>query len=198
MIEFIFTLYTDLSFLKCLTNIRELTTEEKEKFIKVAHADHLGEQNTLDKAITPSTLRRHLETAHPQGAGRPIHFFEGKLDDFCMEHNEGMENAMGTSDFFNSKLLRAFYYASLLIPRNSKPHTLMETTVMPIIVYAVREVLGEDAAIKIATIPHSNNTTKRRIEEMSSDSQFQLKVALNSSPYFSLQFYESVDVSGAA
>ncbi|XP_033227530.1 zinc finger BED domain-containing protein 5-like [Belonocnema kinseyi] len=69
---------------------------------------------------------------------------------------------------------------------------------MPIIVNAVREVLGETAALKIATIPHSNNTTKRRIEEMSSDIQFQLKVALNSSPYFSLQFDESVDVSGAA
>ncbi|XP_033225721.1 SCAN domain-containing protein 3-like [Belonocnema kinseyi] len=147
---------------------------------------------------TPSKLRRHLETAHPQDSGKPIHFCEGKLDEFCTEHNEGMQNAMDTPDFFNSKLLRASYYASLLIARNSKPHTLMETTVMPIIINAVREVLGEDAALNIATIPHSNNTTKRRIEKMSSDIQFQLKVALNSSPYFSLQFDGSVDVSGTA
>ncbi|XP_033214093.1 zinc finger BED domain-containing protein 5-like [Belonocnema kinseyi] len=144
-------------------------------------------------------LETLLETAHPQDASKPIPFFEGKLDNFCMEHNEGMfENAMTISDSSNSKLLRASYYASLTIARNSKPHPITETTVIPIIVNAVREVLGEDAAFQIATILPSNNTTKRRIENKSSDIQFQLKTALNSSLYFSLQFDESVDVSGAA
>ena len=48
--KFTSLLYPENSFQICFTNTREITKEEKNKIIKEAHSDHLGEQNTLDKA----------------------------------------------------------------------------------------------------------------------------------------------------
>ncbi|XP_033229467.1 zinc finger MYM-type protein 6-like [Belonocnema kinseyi] len=133
-------------------------------------------------------------------AGKPVHYFQDKLEALLFEEGKGLLNdpMNNTDSSDNTKLLTASFYSALTIARNSKPHTIMESTVMPIMIDAVREILGEDAALKISKMPHSNNTVHRRIQEMSTDVKKQLKLSVGESPFFALQFDESVDVSGAA
>ncbi|XP_033228898.1 SCAN domain-containing protein 3-like [Belonocnema kinseyi] len=69
---------------------------------------------------------------------------------------------------------------------------------MPIMIDAVREIFGEDAAVKTSKMPHLNNIVHPRIEETSIDVKKQLKLSVGKSPFFYVQFDESVDVSGAA
>ncbi|XP_033213766.1 uncharacterized protein LOC117170832 [Belonocnema kinseyi] len=50
MLEFLSTYYRENSFSLCFVNTRELSKEEQEAIVKEAHATHMGEQNTLEKA----------------------------------------------------------------------------------------------------------------------------------------------------
>ena len=59
-------------------------------------------------------------------------------------------------------------------------------------------MLGPDAANVLSKVPMSDNTVKRRIDDMSDDIEQQLTEKLQVSGTFSLQVDESTDISGAA
>ena len=50
-----------------------------------------------------------------------------------------------------------------------------------------REMIGEDAAKKLLTVPLSNDTVSRRISEMASDIHNQVLERMKSIPFFSIQ-----------
>lgn len=62
----------------------------------------------------------------------------------------------------------------------------------------VSTILGDAAVKKIQTIPLSDNTINRRIQEMSGDIKEQVVAAIKESGKFSLQLDESTDVSDDA
>ncbi|XP_062860404.1 protein FAM200B-like [Trichomycterus rosablanca] len=69
-----------------------------------------------------------------------------------------------------SKLMRHLqtkHPASHRIAKAKKPHTIAEELILPAAMDMVREVLDQSAADKLKTIPLSNDTIARRIEDMS-------------------------------
>ena len=67
---------------------------------------------------------------------------------------------------------------------------------MPACKEMVKTVLGSEAASEISTIPLSADTISRRVIDMSSDTEVNMKQKINSSQKFSFQIDESTDVSG--
>ena len=68
----------------------------------------------------------------------------------------------------NSKksFLHASYLISLQITATKQPYTFGKELVKPCILPAAEEILGPEAARKFESIPLSNNTVQRRIEDM--------------------------------
>lgn len=69
---------------------------------------------------------------------------------------------------------------------------------MPAALDMVEIMLGKQEANKLKSIPLSDNTIERRINDMAGDIREQLVEKLKKSPHFALQFDESTDVADCA
>ena len=77
-----------------------------------------------------------------------------------------------------------------------KPHTIAERLVKPAILICVKEMLGEEAANIFQKIPLSNDTVKRRQDEMAENLEEQLVEKLRHTK-FSLQIDETTIINSA-
>ncbi|XP_068207463.1 protein FAM200C-like [Palaemon carinicauda] len=93
------------------------------------------------------------------------------------------------------KLVEASYELSLLISKAKKPHSVRETLVKPCLLRAANTVLGEESQRKLSKISLSDNTVKRRIDELSEDIKEQVLDKIKASRFFAIQSDESTDVS---
>ncbi|KAF2346471.1 protein of unknown function DUF4371 [Trinorchestia longiramus] len=95
------------------------------------------------------------------------------------------------------KLVEASYELSLLIAKAKKPHSVGETLVKPCLLSAANTVLGEESQRKLSKISLSNNTVKRRIDELSEDIKEQVMDKIKASRFFAIrvQCDESTDVA---
>lgn len=82
--------------------------------------------------------------------------------------------------------------------KGQESHTIAEGLILPAAVDMVREVLDQSAADKLKTIPLSNDTISRRIEEMSDDIQQKTTARIKASSHYSLQMDESTDIASHA
>ncbi|KFD57043.1 hypothetical protein M514_01928 [Trichuris suis] len=89
--------------------------------------------------------------------------------------------------------LRASYKISLMIAKSGKAHTIGEELVLPVI----STVLHRQAAETISSIPLSNNTVQRRIDDMAKDVEETLCNFLKNTE-FSIQLDESTLPSNEA
>jgi hypothetical protein len=98
------------------------------------------------------------------------------------------------------KGLIASYKVAQLIAKRKKAHTEAESIIAPALAIIVETMLGSDAAAKVKTVPLSNNTISRRIQDLSSDLQDQICEYFKepSCELWSLQIDESTDISGKA
>ncbi|XP_063872067.1 LOW QUALITY PROTEIN: protein FAM200C-like [Scylla paramamosain] len=92
------------------------------------------------------------------------------------------------------KLVEASYELSLLIAKAKKPHSVGETLVKPCLLSAANTVLGEESQRKLSKISLSDNTAKRRIDELSEDIKEQVLDKIKASRFFAIQCDESTDV----
>ena len=93
--------------------------------------------------------------------------------------------------------LEASYRVSLKIARAKKTHTIGENLIKPAATELAWIMLGEDAAKILGSVPLSNNTIQRRIQDMGSDCKDQLIEDLKKSD-FALQLDESTDIANQA
>uniref|UniRef100_A0A8C5LN94 SCAN domain-containing protein 3 n=1 Tax=Leptobrachium leishanense TaxID=445787 RepID=A0A8C5LN94_9ANUR len=90
--------------------------------------------------------------------------------------------------------LRASYHVAHRIAKCKKAHTIAEDLILPAAIDMAREVLDQSAVDKLKTIPLSNDTICRRIQDMSDDIKKQTTARINANKYYSLQLDESTDV----
>ncbi|XP_072378069.1 protein FAM200C-like [Diabrotica undecimpunctata] len=95
----------------------------------------------------------------------------------------------------NEKAVEASYKIALLIVKDKKPHTIGQSLIKPCLLTAYSTVLSKDSSKKVEKIYLSNDTTKRRIDDMALDLKNQLLQKLKGSPFFSLQCDETTDIS---
>ncbi|KAF2346202.1 protein of unknown function DUF4371 [Trinorchestia longiramus] len=93
------------------------------------------------------------------------------------------------------KLVEASYELSLLIAKAKKPYSVGETLVKPCLLSAANTVLGEEGQRKLIKISLSDNTVKRRIDELSEDIKEQVLDKIKASRFFAIQCDESTGVA---
>jgi hypothetical protein len=98
----------------------------------------------------------------------------------------------------NEKTVVASYEAALLIARNGQPHTIGEDLILPATKAITKNLFSERHVNEVSLISLSDNTVKRRIDEMAQNVKDILLERLRHSEYFALQLGESQDISNNA
>jgi len=149
-------------------------------------------ETLANESMKPSKLRRHISTKHPETLNKPLMFFQSKKKELNSTRSN-MENV--ASGQGNKNITMASYQLSLLIAKNSAPHTAGENLILPGAKIISSLLLDEKADQQICQISLSNTTVKRRIEEMSVNVKESLISAMKESDFYSLQLDESTDIA---
>jgi len=146
-----------------------------------------------NSSMVPAKLRRHLEPNHTNVKDKPIDYFI-RLRDQLLKNKNFIAEVTKTA---NEKATEASYMVSYRIAQAGKAHTIAESLIKPCVTDIVSCMLDEKAVKKINTIPLSNDTVRRRINDISTYIKSELISRLKWNN-FSLQMDESTDVSGLA
>ena len=138
-------------------------------------------------SMKPNKLRRHLKTLHPNHADKPLEFFQRKRAEYCQQSSRFV-NATSV----NQRALLASYKVAYQIAQCKKPHSIAEELILPAALDMVSVMLDDASAAKIKTIPLSNDTVARRINNIANDLKEQLVDKLKDKR-FALQFDEATD-----
>ncbi|CAL9694137.1 unnamed protein product [Knipowitschia caucasica] len=149
-----------------------------------------------NEALKPCKLRRHLETKHGQFLSKPREFFENKLREYT-QRKKAIESTCVTGGEY-ARAVEASYRVSKLIAQTGKPHTIGEDLILPAAKEMVNMVIGENAANKLNVISLSDNTVKRRIDDMAEDVLNQLVTRIKESRFYAIQIDESTDIAALA
>ena len=170
----------------------------KYAFIAIEHRGECLPQcvvfmKTLSNAtIKPSLLKRHLESNHAEKKDKDQSYFE------WLGENSKRQRLDQTGQFHQKKIgvVKASYEVSLLVAQNMKAHTIAESLVLSAAKTLVRNLIGDEAAAKLDNVSLSNDTVKRRIQEMSGDIADQVMAGVKDSKFgFAIRLDESTDVS---
>jgi hypothetical protein len=145
-----------------------------------------------NECMKPSKLKRHFETKHPNDINKPLEYFISKKTEYIQQKN-CINKTITTAD----NALRASNMVSLHIAKNKKAPTIGENLIIPAVIQICRVMFGEEYSKKVQSIPLSNTTVRRRIDEMSENVENQLISRLKSRS-FCLQIDETTDMSKCA
>ena len=84
----------------------------------------------------------------------------------------------------NESAVQTSYEVSLLVAEKGKPHTIGEELIKPAAKIMTLAVLGEKASKSFDLIPLSNNTVRRRIDEMAENVRETLINRIQNCSYF--------------
>lgn len=144
-----------------------------------------------NESMRPNKLRRHIEAKHPHMQDKPVEFYKTQLKELKISKKKVLPN-----NKVNEKAMHASYHISLRIAKAGKPHTIGESSVLPVIKDAVGVMFSDKSSKEVETIPLSNSTVARRIDEMSQWVEEVLIQRVGESRFFSLLLDESTDVGG--
>lgn len=105
-----------------------------------------------------------------------------------------LKKATSVSD----KALEASYAVSLLVAKSKKPYSIVEELILPAAIVLAETMIDKKAADTLKTVPLSNNTVSRRIDDMSINIVGQVVDKMKQAGQFALQLDEMTDVSGEA
>ena len=138
-----------------------------------------------NEALKQSKLRRHLQTKHGQYLSKPRSFFENKLREYLSQRKSIESTCVTRSE--NVKAVEASYCVTKMVVKTGKPHTIGEDLILPAAKEMVGVVIGEKAAKQLNVISLSDNTVRRRIDEMAEDVLKQLVSRIRASKFYALQ-----------
>lgn len=150
-----------------------------------------------NESMVPSKLQRHFDT-HPEFKTKPRSYFE-KLRSNAIQQSKKFKSYCT----INEKAQLVSYKIAQLLAKTKKPHTDAEKIIMPSLEIAVELMIGPEAVAKVKNIPLSAATIARRIQDMSSDVEDQIREHFNNATdeiekSWTLQIDESTDISGKA
>ncbi|XP_038637238.1 SCAN domain-containing protein 3-like [Scyliorhinus canicula] len=139
-------------------------------------------------SMKPCKLKIHLETKRKGKKNQPVEYFRKLRDDF--------QTRKTVTQVFNNKVskmndgLLASYKISKIIAKAGKPHNIGETIILPALSVIISSVMKQNASEITNSIPLSNSSVSRRIDEMAEDVEKQL-IANLQVKQFALQLDES-------
>lgn len=143
-----------------------------------------------NEAMKPSRLQDHLQRMHPDKRDKDLAYFSNLREKF---QKSSVSNLLTTTSTKCDDGLIASYNVAKLIAKAGKSHTIGEQLILP----SVREILesvlhhsASSAANIIKKVPLSNDSVRRRIDEMAEDVEATLCQFLQLTE-FSLQVDES-------
>ena len=120
-----------------------------------------------NESLKPSKLEAHLKKCHPVLQNKDRDFFERKAK--CLK---GIQfGAQGSRGQQLLAAVEASYVVAYKVAKQQKCHTIAETLIMPCAKAMVAKLCGEDQAKKLSVVPLSNNTIRRRVDDMAEDIQ---------------------------
>ncbi|XP_057654750.1 protein FAM200C-like [Diorhabda carinulata] len=142
--------------------------------------------------MRPNRLLRHFSTKHVSFKEKLKEFFAAKSQKLkCMK----LDSTGSAAQSSHRKLQAASYELFVLIAKETKSHTIGATLVKPCLLKAADVVLGTDSRKKLSQIPLSDNTVKRRNDDMAEDIKNQVVDAIKKFTFFVIQLDESTDVA---
>lgn len=138
-----------------------------------------------NEAMKPSRLKDHFTRMHPNEINTDFK----KLRE-AKAKQPTITSMLSRSDPMLVRGLTASYNISLLIAKSGKSHTIGESLIRPAIKEIIETVMQRDSSSVLSTIPLSNDSVKRRIDEMGADVEKQLVTILAHTKH-SLQIDES-------
>ncbi|CAH1966459.1 unnamed protein product [Acanthoscelides obtectus] len=97
-----------------------------------------------------------------------------------------------------SQLLKASFEIAFMIAKQKKPHSIGEELIKPCVLKTTQIILGKDAEQKMKSISLSNNTFKRRIDDIAADIRSQIINKVKLSPFCAISCDESSDIVNCA
>ena len=126
-------------------------------------------------------LNRHLETNHPSCFGKPVQFFQRKLNSI-----QGQRNVVTKSTTENKLAAYSSYVAPYQIAKQKRAHTIDENLLMPIMKEVVKVMIGEKESKKLNAVSMSNRKVKRHMVDMFDDDFEQILTHVKKSPFYSI------------
>ncbi|XP_072403918.1 zinc finger BED domain-containing protein 5-like [Chiloscyllium punctatum] len=147
----------------------------------------LCEQSFSNEAMKPSRLIKHLEKKHSDKKDKDLAYFQ-TFNKFSQRPMISIAfSKMGAT---NVDGLVASYNRAKLIAKCGKPHSVGESLALPAIAQLLSTVLHQEPSMTIKCIPISNDSVRRRIDEMASNVEDKL-CSLLISKEITLQIDES-------
>ncbi|GFS56370.1 protein FAM200B [Trichonephila clavipes] len=138
-------------------------------------------------SMKPNKLKRHFETLHGEYINKPRELFESKLKSYGKQKTFKKKTLS-----VNEKVLLTSYKISYKIARCKKPHTIAEELILSAAIEIVETMFGDNFAKELQSIPLSNDTVSRRIDDIAEDVEQQLFGKLHDK-LFSIQLDEATD-----
>ena len=140
--------------------------------------------------LAPSHLQKHLKTQYPNHQNKSKAFFEESLCD-----KQKQVSLLESQVKSGNELVLASLKMAHVVMKRKRPYTELES-VLPCLEIAA-DILhgGKKAVSKVREIPLSDNTTKRRCDDISKDLLKQPVIKLKKSPAYDLQLDETTDIS---
>lgn len=145
-----------------------------------------------NSSMKPAFLKRHLEAKHPELAEKNIKYFQ----ELKIEKEQQSEIMVEYASSAGLNAIKSSYVAALRIAKENKPFTTGERLLKPMLMEITEIMLGKAEAKKMESVPLSNDTISRRVNDMSTDIRNQLCSELKKAGNFALQFDESTDIAG--
>ena len=112
-------------------------------------------------SLVSAKMKRHLKSYHPNLVGKDILFFKARLREV-----KDMQKVIHSTTFSTKKLLEVSYLISKRIAIAGEAHAIAEDLIKPCILEAAKILLNKSDHQKLESIPLSNSSVSRRIDNM--------------------------------
>ncbi|CAH1987064.1 unnamed protein product [Acanthoscelides obtectus] len=125
-----------------------------------------------NNSMRPNRLERHLKQQHRTRVLKTKEFFSSKAESL-------KRMRLDKSGTYPT----ASFEIAFTIAKQKKAHTIGEELMKPCVLKTSQIILEEDAEQKVKSISLSNNTVKRRIDDIAADMKSQIINKIELSPF---------------